>query len=78
MIYFLSQKTSEQNPSLRNNSDDNILNVSSQKLEEIKRSLHCDFKKVTKWFYENNMVFIQGKCYFMCLRRNTDNKSFVF
>ena len=25
-------------------------------LEEIKQILHCDFEKVTKWFYENYMA----------------------
>ena len=33
-----------------------------------------DFEKFTKWFYEHYMVFIQGKCYFMCLRGNTKDK----
>ena len=36
-----------------------------------------DFEKFTKWFYEHYMVFIQGKCYFMCLRGNTKDKKTV-
>ena len=57
--------------------DENILYASSQKLEEIKHILHCDLKKL-KLFYENYLVLNQSKCYFMCLERNTENKTFVF
>ena len=35
------------------------------KTGQIKQILHCNFAKVTKWFYENYMMLSQGKCHFM-------------
>ena len=54
--------------------DDLTLYASGQKLEEIKQILHCDFEKVTKLSYENNMVLNQGKCQIMRLEKTLKTK----
>ena len=66
------------NLSLNSYADDKFLYACGQKLDEINHILHCDFEKVTKWFYENYMVLNQGKCHFMCFGRNSDNETFIF
>ena len=54
--------------------DDLTLYASGQKLEEIKQILHCDFEKVTKLSYENNMLLNQGKCQIMRLEKTLKTK----
>ena len=66
------------NSSLSNYTGDTTLYASGQKLEEIKQIIHYDFEKVAKWFYESYMMLNQGKCHFMCLERNTENKASIF
>ena len=63
---------------LGNYGDDYTLYASGLKLKEIKQILHCYFENTPKWVYENYMMLNQGKCRFMCLERNTENKTFVF
>ena len=45
--------------------------------ENVKQTLRQDSEIVTKWFYENYMVFNSGKCHFMCLGQDTVNETFV-
>ena len=60
------------NSSLSNYADDNILYIFGDNLK--KNS--CD--TVHQRFYENCLVLNAGKCHFMCLGNNTQNKIFVF
>ena len=47
-------------------------------LEEIKNTLRFDFDLVSKWLEESYMVLNADKCHFMCLDKNTENKTFIF
>ena len=66
-----------ENSDLSNYADDNTLYSSGNDLEKVKQTLRQDFEIVTKWFYENYMVLNSGICHFMCLGKNTVNKTFV-
>ena len=59
--------SSFENFNLSNYADDNTLYSSGNYLEKVKQTLRQDFGKVTKWFYENNMVLNSGKCHFAIL-----------
>ena len=67
-----------ENSDLSNYADDNTLYSSGNDLEKVKQTLSEDFEIVTKWFYENDMVFNSGKCHFICLGQNTMNETFVY
>ena len=66
------------NSVLSNYADDSTLYSSGNDLEKVKQTLSEDFEIVTKWFYENYMVFNSGKCHFICLGQNTMNETFVY
>ena len=72
IIYFFL------NFDLNNYPDDSFTYASSQKLEEIKLTFHCDFEKVRKWFYKNSMVLNQGKCDLTGFGKNTENETLFF
>ena len=63
---------------LSNYADDNTLYTSGYDLKEVKEVLLNDLNKVTEWFFENDMALNAGKCYFMCLDKNTENETFTF
>ena len=63
---------------LSNYADDNTLYTSGYNLKEVKEVLLNDLNKVTEWFFENDMALNAGKCYFMCLDKNTENETFTF
>ena len=67
-----------ENSDLSNYADDNTLHSCGNSLEEVKQTLWVDFQIVTKWFYKNYMVLNSGKCHFMCLGKNTENKTYFF
>ena len=56
-----------ENSDLKNYPNDNDLYSSVNDLEKVKQIFKQDFQIVTKWFYENYIVFNSGNCYFMCL-----------
>ena len=59
-----------ENSDLSNYADNNTLYSSGNDLEKVKQTLRQDFEIITKWFYENYMVFNSGKCHFMCIEQN--------
>ena len=70
-----------ENPDLSNYADDNTLYTFGNDLEKVKQTLRKSNKmvwKVTKWFYENFMVFNLGKCNFMCLEQNKVHETFGY
>ena len=59
--------------------DDNTLCTFGDNLKKIKNNLRNSFDSLYQWFYmENYMVLNAGKCHFMCLGNNTENKTFLF
>ena len=56
-----------ENSDLKNYPNDNELYSSVNDLEKVKQIFKQDFQIVTKWFYENYIVFNSSNCYFMCL-----------
>ena len=66
------------NSSLSNYADDNTLFNFGFNAENTLSSLSFDFKIVKEWYFENYMVLNAGKCYFMCLGKDTENKDFYF
>ena len=66
------------NSSLSNYADDNILYIFGDNLKKIKDNLRNSCDTVHQRFYENCLVLNAGKCHFMCLGNNTENKTFVF
>ena len=67
-----------ENSDLSNYAADNTLYSCGNNLEEVKQTLRGDFQRVTKWFYEDYLVLNSGKCYFMCLGKNTENETYFF
>ena len=66
------------NSDLGNYADENILSSCRHNLQELKQTLRGDFQIVTKWFYENYVVLNSGTCHFVCLGKNTENKTYLF
>ena len=64
--------------SLSNYADDNTFNTFGDNLKKNKDNLWSSFDTVHQWFYKNYMVLNAGKCHFMSLRNNTENKTFLF
>ena len=54
-----------------------ILYAFDYNLEEIKNTLRFDFDLVSKWLEESYMVLNADKCHFMCLGKNTENKTYL-
>ena len=66
------------NTSLSNYANDNTLYTFGDNLKKNKDNLRNSFDTVHQWFYKNYMVLNAGKCHFMSLRNNTENKTFLF
>ena len=66
------------NVSLSNYANDNTLYTFGDNLKKNKDNLRNSFDTVHQWFYKNYMVLNAGKCHFMSLRNNTENKTFLF
>ena len=66
------------NSYLNNYADGKTLYAFGYNLEEIKNTLRFDLDLVSKWFEENYMILNADKCYFMCLGKDTENKTFIF
>ena len=65
-------------PYLSNYADSITLYAFGLNLDEVKNVLHTDFDEVTRWFYENYIIPNAGKCHFMCIGKDTSNKTFIF
>ena len=66
------------NTSLSNYANGNTLYTFGDNLKKNKDNLRNSFDTVHQWFYKNYMVLNAGKCHFMSLRNNTENKTFLF
>ena len=67
-----------ENSDLSHYADDKTLYSCGNNLKEVKQTQGRDFQTVTKWFYENYVVLHSGKCHFMYLGKNTENKAYFF
>ena len=63
--------------SLRNDADDNKLCSFGSNLKKIKNNLCNILDIVNDWFCKNYMMLNAEKCHFMCLGKNTENKTFL-
>ena len=59
---------------LSNYADDNNLYAIGNDKEETKRALVKDFQTVINWFYENYMILNTGKCHYMCMGEDVEEK----
>ena len=56
---------------LSNYADDNNLFATGTDIQLINQMLLSDFRTVNNWFYENFIILIPGKCYFMSIGKDT-------
>ena len=59
---------------LSNYADDNNLFTSGCNKDEANEKLLADFRTVMNWFYENFMILNTGKCHYMCIGKDTNEK----
>lgn len=55
-----------------------IVYLKPEDLEFDKAILRKDFKTMTYWFNQNNLVQNHKKCRYMCIGKNTDQDSLAF
>ena len=70
MISFFSLYTTV----LSNYVDDNKLYAIGNDKEETKRALAEDFQTIISWLYKNYMVLNIGKCRYMCMGKDLEEK----
>ena len=70
--FFLSLKNSH----LSNYANDNTLYCYGKMINEVNEKLKLDFKLVTAYFHENQMLLNFGKCRYICLGSKTEKAEF--